>query len=159
MSTSRWHLNPLEVAAVLAYVALFVGTLVVFHYLFGKDPEKALREQQVAILSSLAETPPASLQFFPGRTPVRIENPAEIKEFLHCLVESEAVPRHHSHPADELRFRLIGSGTTYRIGRDSQARHEYWLQLNEGTSQTRTIKLLRSEELSAWLLRKGLLKQ
>lgn len=157
--TPRWRLTLLDLIAVLFSVAVFAVAVAVFQYIFGQDPEKPLRDQQIAILTTLAETPPASLEFSLGSSTVLIRDPAEIAEFLHLLVEPELVPRHHSHPEDEIGFQLEGSISSYILGRDSQADDEYWLQLNEGRYPLRTIKLLHSEALTAWLIRRGLVTE
>jgi hypothetical protein len=159
MLTPRWGLRPLEIAAILVSVAVFAAAVAVFQFIFGQDPEKPLREQQMAILSTLAETPPASVEFsFDGNT-LTVTHPAEISEFLRFLVETEVVPRHHSHPEDEIAFQTQGSSTTYILGRDSQAGDEYWLELRAGTYPVRTIKLLHSEALTMWLIQKGLIEE
>jgi hypothetical protein len=140
-------------------VAVFAVAASLFQFFFGQDPERPLREQQMGILTALAETPPASLQFSLDRNTVTITDPTEISEFLHLLVEPEIVPRHHSHPEEEIGFQLHGSTTTYILGRDSGAEDEYWLQLDEGASALRTIKLLHSETLTSWLIQNGLVEE
>ncbi len=156
MLTPRWRLAPLDVAAILFSIAVFTGAVAIFQFVFGQDPERPLREQQMAILSTLAQAPPSSLQFSPDGRIVTITDPGEISEFLHLLVEPAVVPRHHSHPEDEVPFQLQGFATTYILGRDSSAPDEYWLQLDEGNSPLLTIKLLHSEALTSWLIRNGL---
>jgi hypothetical protein len=159
MLTPRWRFEPLDVAAILFSVAVFAAAVAVFQFIFGQDPEKPIRDQQMAILSTLAATPPASVEFSLHGSTLTITDHADISEFFVLLVEPAVVPRHHSHPEDEIGFQTEGSTTSYILGRDSQSDDEYWLQLNEGTYPIRTIKLLHSEALTMWLIRKGLIEE
>jgi hypothetical protein len=155
----RWRLAPLDVAAALVAVAAFVLAAAALQFVFGRDPEKPFRDQQTAILARFAEAPPGSIEFTSELGSVTIRDPARIARFLHLLAEAEPVPRHHSHPEGQVRFRLQDSAATYVLGRDSQAADQYWLELDESPSAARTIKLLQSEELTAWLLQEHILKR
>ena len=159
MSAPHWRLHTLEIAAVLTTFVVFVAMVAAFQFTFGRDPEQPFREQQTATIVALADAPPASLEFSLDGDRFLITDPTDIAEFLRLLVAPEVVARHHSHPVGFVRFQLQGLAASYTLGRDSQTADEYWLELDQGKDPARTIKLLRSEALTAWLTRRGLIEE
>jgi hypothetical protein len=159
MLKPRWRLTPLEIAAVLLPFLVFAGVVAVWQAIFGYDPEKPLREGELATLSAFADSPPESLTLSFGSEDQVVTEPAEISEFLHLLLEPEVIPYHHSHPEDGLTFEFADQPLAYALGRDSQAPDEYWLELDGDPDSGLTLKLFRSEALTAWLIRRELIDE
>jgi len=159
MLKPRWRFTPLDIGAVLVPLLVFAGVIAIWQFVFGRDLEKPLRDQHMAVLSALAETPPEALTFSFGTNTEVITDPTDISEFLYLLVEPEVIPRHHSHPEGDIYLQLADNPHAYVLGRDSQVHDEYWLQLDAGADPRPTLKLFRSEALTSWLTRSGLIEE
>jgi len=155
----RWRVTPLDLGAVLLPFLVFAGVVGIWQSIFGRDPDEPLREQHIAALAALEETPPEAMTFSLGTHSQVITAPADISEFLQLLIKPEPRHYHHSHPEGDIRFGFANNSSVYVLGRDSQVTDEYWLQLDAGTSPRTTLKLFRSEGLTSWLMRRGLMDE
>jgi hypothetical protein len=156
MLKPRWRLSPLDAVALVVPFLVFIAVVAIWQFVFGRDPDKPLREHHIAALSALAETPPESLVFSFGTGTQVITDPAVISEFLYLLVKPEVIHYHHSHPEGDIRFQFTDNPSAYVLGRDSQVPDEYWLELDAGADPGPTLKLFRSEALTSWLRRNRL---
>ena len=150
--------SALQLITLTILIALVLVALVsLIQLVEAWDPEKPFRDQQISLMSSLAEDVPQSLTFSSPGNAIVIASSVEIREFILLLVESERLEYHHSHPEDEFTFAFDGRPEVYALGVDSQNPDEYWLQLKTDRDLERgfraTIKILRSQALTSWLER------
>jgi hypothetical protein len=144
----------LEIGALLFSVIVFFAAAAVINFVF-RDPEAPIRHAQLAELARLAVAPPGSVTLSRAATERTIAGSSHVADFLTLLVEPADIPRHHTHPEDDIRIHLADMPEVYLLGRDSAVPYEYWLQSIEPDGTVRTLKLFRSEALNAWLLQHG----
>lgn len=134
----------------LIFALILAGAVSLGHAILTWDPEKPFRDEQMLVLSSMAEDVPPSLTFSDSDHAFIISDPTEIREFLLLLIESDLVRYHHSHPEGGLSFQLSGQGQTYLLGVDSSQPDVYWLQVVAEGGAAQTVKLLHSQALTWW---------
>lgn len=101
------------------------------------------------------ERNPAFIEFeWNGKT-TRLEGTDAVRSFKQLLDSGREVGTHHSHPVEEVVFRVASSPYRFFLGKDSQNRDEFWLKCHDPTYGPGefVLRQFHSSALTTWLER------